>query len=213
MIQHFLLVRTSPLGPAKIILERFMGPTWKESVTSSSSTSTAFSNSTYYSDDVSDLVDSAVDPMYDDNFLSDNTTNTNSLRTPTNNDHLTLERQEKWRQLVLKLTAPSWKDVVKGNTHVIAVKDKYISSLGINDLIFMITGTDNDDEMGLHTILVELVQVVRETCGKADGEKVIKNFGKMCLIIDAMFDENQGSCLSLEKSHIMHQTKLKKPVV
>ena len=48
---------------------------------------------------------------------------------------------------------------------------------------------------------------------KALEDIVIKNFGKMCLIIDAMFDENQGSCLSLEKSHIMHQTKLKKPVV
>ena len=200
MIQHFLLIHISPLGPAQIILERFMGPSWKQSVSASSST--------HHCDDVSDLVEEAVNPMYEEDM---NLQSSAALRTPTGIDTLALERQEQWRQLILKLTVPRWQDVMMGRSHVLAVQDKYVVLVGRNDLIFMITGTGDDDEMGLHTILTVLLAVVQETCGKIDGEKVTRNFGKMCLILDAMFDENQGSCLSLEQSHIMHQSKLKKP--
>ena len=200
MIQHFLLIHVSPLGPAQIILERFMGASWKQSVSASSSTRPC--------DDVSDLVEGAVDPMYEEDMqLKPSAT----LRTSTGTDNLTLERQERWRQLILKLTVPAWHGVMMGRSHVLAVQDKYVVIVGKNDLIFMITGTGDDDEMGLHTILTVLLAVVQETCGKIDGEKVTRNFGKVCLILDAMFDENQGTCLSLKKSHIMHQSKLKKP--
>lgn len=202
MIQHLLILRTSLLGPAQIILERFMGPSWKEQ-----NKAAAVSAASHYGDAVSDLVDTAIGTMFDEEM-------TDSVRDSTlNDDTITLERQEQWRQLVLKLTIPRWKSVLQGDSHVVAVQERYVVTVGKHDLIFMITGTGDDDELGLHTILTVVLAVIRETCGKIEGDKVIKNLGKLCLIIDAMFDENQGSCLSLEVNHIMHQTKLKKPVV
>ena len=46
-----------------------------------------------------------------------------------------------------------------------------------------------------------------------ESEKVVKSFGKMVLIIDQIFDTDQGTLISLEIDHIMNQTKMKKAVV
>ena len=86
---------------------------------------------------------------------------------------------------------------------------------GSHDLIFIITGTGDDDELGLHKVLRVVLTVMRETVnGKVvDGDKIMKNFGKICLIFDAMFDKDEGTCLSFEVDHLMAQTKMKKPVL
>jgi len=197
MIEHLLIVNTS-LGPAQIILERFMGTSWQEEYKRTQG------------NEISDIVDAAISPLYQNettSFDQNNTTN------PTN-ENKSLGRQENWRKLVLKLTMPTWKQTIQnGEPHVVAVNERYVVSVGIHDLIFMITGTDEDDELGLHKILTVLIAVIRGTMGKVESEKVVKSFGKMVLIIDQIFDTDQGTLISLEIDHIMNQTKMKKAVV
>ena len=187
-----------------------MGPTWKHHRANNSGG--ASRTRSHRGDEVSELVDAAIEPMYDDEEEFGRITTGHHVTN--DEDTILLERQDHWRKLVFKLTMPTWEDVLqRGAPHVVAVNDRYIVSVGINDLIFMMTGTGDDDEFGLHKILTVVIAVVRETVGKVEGDKVMKHFGKFLLIIDAMFEENEGACLSLEVDHVMAQTKLKKPSI
>lgn len=131
MLEHFLLVRLSDCRPAQIILERFMGPFWKDP--------NAVSLRPHHSDQVSDLVDDLVswDDLTKDPFSSSSTSSssfttnatTTTTTTPDGDDHLTLERQESWRQLVLKLTMPTWNEVMSGDPHTVAVRERHVVTL------------------------------------------------------------------------------------
>ena len=67
--------------------------------------------------------DGTWDDLTKDPFSSSSTSSssfttnatTTTTTTPDGDDHLTLERQESWRQLVLKLTMPTWNEVMSGD--------------------------------------------------------------------------------------------------
>jgi len=134
-IEHFLLVRLSDCRPAQIILERFMGPFWKDPNT--------VSLRPHHSDQVSDLVDDLVswDDLTKDtkespfssssssSFTTTTTTTATTTSTTDGDDNLTLERQESWRQLVLKLTMPTWNEVMAGDPHTVAVRERHVVTL------------------------------------------------------------------------------------
>ena len=123
----------------------------------------------------------------------------------------TVEKQEAWRRLVLRLTCRTWDLALVGQPHVTAVQGRFIAYVGCNSLLFLVTGSGECDEMGLYKILENLIETLKDLLGnKLDAKHIYRNYGKVCLVVDLMFDN--GEIASLEKEHILAQSKLKKLV-
>ena len=109
------------------------------------------------------------------------------------------ELQERWRDLVLRLTRPTW-------------RLRYIVYVGTNGLLFLLTGLGGAyDELGLQRVLSVMLAALRETVGKLELGHLTKNFGKVCLLVDQMFEG--GEVLSTDVPNLLASAKLKKPVL
>lgn len=119
---------------------------------------------------------------------------------------------EQWRDLALQLSRPTWSEALKGEAQVISVKGKHMVYVGENDILFMLAGAGMDfDELGLHEVVVVLMSALRELLGTLDSDRLVKFFGKVCLVIDQIWED--GSLASTDIAHVLAHSKLKKAVM
>ena len=84
--------------------------------------------------------------------------------------------------------------------------------LGENDLLFLLSGAGTDfDEFGLHEVLITLMSALREALGMLESHRLVKNFGKACLVIDQIWDD--GALATVDPAHALANAKLKKAVM
>ena len=125
-----------------------------------------------------------------------------------------LKYMRQWKDRVVSLTKPAWKDAYRGVYQVASIGGKFIVYVGSGKLLFIMTGSDDCDEFGLREVLETIINVFKETCfgkknvGKIlDAEIVKKSFGKICVGLDCIIDGGIVDNLNVE--FILLQTKLK----
>ena len=145
--------------------------------------------------------------------LESSSTSTNSVRTGDGGgrDHESNEN-ERWRDLAVRLSRPTWDDALKGEAQVISVEGRHMIYVGERDLLFLLAGSGTDfDELGLHEVLLVLMSALRQMLGVLESERLLKNFGKVCLVVDQIWED--GSLASMDVSHVLANAKLKKAVM
>jgi hypothetical protein len=119
---------------------------------------------------------------------------------------------ERWRDLAVHLSRPTWADALRGEAQVVSVEGRHMVYVGEKDLLFLLSGTGTDfDELGLHEVLVALMSALREVLGALESERLVKNIGKACLVVDQIWED--GSLASIDTSHVLANAKLKKAVM
>ena len=120
---------------------------------------------------------------------------------------------ERWRDLAVHLSKPTWANALKGQAQVVSVEGRHMVYVGEKDLLFLLAGTGTDfDELGLHEVLVALMGALREVlAGSLDSDRLMKHIGKVCIVIDQIWED--GCLASVNTPHVLANAKLKKAVL
>ena len=105
-------------------------------------------------------------------------------------------------------SSPECSGIREGRWSCFALGAAFVVYAGAGDLVFVVVGSGDDDELALYEVGRAVVDVVREHCGgRLDEEHVRELFGKVSLAIDEML--NGGFVEVLSKETVMRQSKLK----
>lgn len=86
--------------------------------------------------------------------------------------------------------------------------DSFVVYSGRGDLVFVLVGSGDDDEIALFEVGRAIIDVASEHCGgRLDAEHCVEQYGKIALGIDEMI--NCGFVEHLDKQTVMRQSKLK----
>jgi hypothetical protein len=123
----------------------------------------------------------------------------------------TPEQQDKWEARLAEYTRDYWAASFGGDVPLV-LGERFILLRGSHDIVFMMTGTEEHDELGLVEPMDFCVTCVKETCDRSlTPDKVLAFHGKVRVCLNEMFFA--GTLVHTDVELVLRNAKMKPPKV